>query len=120
MTYYASPELLAANPPETWTVTKRADRMWGLHIDTSYEHPAERFRTKREALAERDDPNSYTRRMVEQERLWYAGVTPAGWKTYEQCKAERERNERYQAERAAQRAAAQPEYRPEQWPAMAD
>lgn len=116
MSYYPDPETLAANPPETWRVEKRGERLWGLHIDTSYEHPAETFSTQREALAERDDPNSYTRRLVEQERRWYAGITPAGWKSWEQCKAERERNERYQAERAARRSATPSEFKKEQWP----
>jgi hypothetical protein len=91
MSYYPTPEALAANPPETWRVVKRGERSWGLHIDPSYEHPAETFTTKRDAIAERDDPNSHTRRNVEQERLWYAGVTPRGWRTWEECKAEQQR-----------------------------
>jgi len=106
MTHYSGPEALAANPPETWRVEKRGERLWGLHVDTSYEHPAETFTTKRAALAERDDPNSYTRRMVEQERRWYEGITPNGWKTYAECLAARERNEAYQAKRRAEREAA--------------
>jgi hypothetical protein len=112
---YSSPEALAANPPETWRVLKRGERSWGLHIDTSYEHPAETFTTKRAAEAERDNPQSRMRREVERERLWYDGVTPAGWKTYEQCKAEQERLAKWNAERAAKRAA-DANYKKEQWP----
>jgi len=106
MSHYPDPETLAANPPETWRVVKRGERSWGLYMDSTYEHPAETFRTKALAIAERDNPNSYTRRAVEQERLWYAGVTPNGWKTYAECLAARERNAAYQAKRAAERLAA--------------
>lgn len=102
MSHYNSPEELAANPPETWRVSKRGERSWGLHIDTSYDHPAETFTTQRDALAERDDPNSRLRTLVEQERRWYEGETVAGWKSYEECLAERERNAAYQARRKAQ------------------
>lgn len=119
MSYYESPEHLAANPPETWRVVKRAERLWGLYMDASHEHPAETFTTKREALAERDDATSHTRRMVEQERQWFAGITPSGWKTYQQCLADRQRNEAYQAKRLAERQAQRqgdPNYQASQWP----
>ena len=105
MSYYADPEALAANPPETWRVVKRGERLWGLHIDTSYDGPAETFRTRNLATAERDNPRSYTRRAVEQERLWYAGTTPNGWKSYAECLAARERNAAWQATRKATREA---------------
>lgn len=111
MSYYESPEQLAANPPETWRVIKRGERRWGLFLDSSA-YPAELFRTQREALAERDDPTSYTRRMVEQERRWHAGETPPGWKTYAECQAGWQRL----AERQAERAGSNPNYRAEQWP----
>jgi hypothetical protein len=105
MSYYDTPEQLAANPPETWRVVRRAERLWHLLTDSSHDCPAETFTTRRAAEAERDDPNSRLRRAVEQERRWMAGETPVGWKTYEQCKAERERiaawNARKQAERQA-------------------
>ena len=113
MSYYPDPETLAANPTETWRVVKRVERLWHLLIDASHEYPAETFTTKRAAEAERDSPQSRLRRAVEQERLWYAGVTPAGWKTYEQCKAERARLAKWNAER---KAATVPEYKKEQWP----
>jgi len=88
VSHYASPEELRDNPPETWRVERLAPRRWGLIISSSHMHSAETFDTKRAALAERDDATSYTRRAVEQERRWYAGDTPNGWKSYEQCKAE--------------------------------
>lgn len=129
MSYYPDPEALAANPPESWRVVKRGERLWGLFIDSSNEHPAETFSTKRKALAERDFASSRLRRAVEQERLWYAGVTPAGWKSWEECKAEQERaSARFRARLALAAGvpvesippSRQPEYKPEQWPAMAD
>lgn len=108
MSYYSDPEALAANPPESWRVERWSDGRrvrWDLFIDDS-RYPVERFKTRREALAERDDPQSYTRRMVEQERLWYAGTTPNGWKSYAECLADRRRIEAWQAERRAAREAA--------------
>jgi hypothetical protein len=116
MSYYSSPEELAANPPESWRVVKRAERLWHLLIDSSHEHPAETFTTRRAALAERDDPTSRLRRAVEQERRWMAGETPAGWKSHAECMADRARNEAYQAKRQAERVSSNPNYRPEHWP----
>ena len=91
MSYYRGPEDLAANPPESWRVERvqaGTRARWDLMIDDSG-IPIRSFNTKREATNEKTNPESYTRRKVEQERLWYEGVTPNGWKTYEQCKAER-------------------------------
>lgn len=99
MSYYSSPEELAANPPETWRIEKRAERSWGLFIGANDEHPLQTFPTRRAALEERDNPDSRTRRAIEKDRRWYAGETPAGWKSWEECKAEREALERRQAER---------------------
>ena len=111
MSMYSNPEELAANPPETWRVIKRGMR-WGLYIDAAAEHPVRSFDTKRDALAERDDPQSRIRREVEWDRRWYEGETPAGWKSWAECKAEQERL----AERQAQREASSPSYVPEHWP----
>lgn len=93
MSYYEGPEQLAANPPETWRVERRqmgTRSRWDLMIDDSG-IPIRSFDTKREATNEKTNPESYTRRKVEQERLWYEGKTPPGWKTYEECLAERSR-----------------------------
>jgi hypothetical protein len=105
MSHYSGPEALAANPPESWRVVKRDERLWHLLIDSSHEYPAETFTTRRAALAERDDPNSRLRREVERERRWMAGEPISGWKTYAECLADRQRNEAYQAKRRAERAA---------------
>jgi hypothetical protein len=109
MSYYDSPEALAANPPETWRVQKMAGTMrprWSLFIDSSDQRPLQTFDTRTFAVRERDDPQSYTRRAIEQERLWYAGVTPSGWKSYAECLEARQRNEAYQARRKAEKEAA--------------
>ena len=111
MTYYSGPEELAANPPETWRVEKRGMR-WGLYMSPTAEHPIRSFDTKREATAQRDDPQSRLRREVEQDRRWYEGETPAGWKSYAECLAEQRRL----AERQARRVGSNRGYRPEQWP----
>lgn len=113
MSHYSSPEELAANPPESWRVIKRAERLWDLLIDTSHEYPAETFTTQRDAIAERDNPQSRLRRAVEQERRWMLGETPASWRTYAECVAARCRNDAYQA---ALRQSSNPNYRAEQWP----
>lgn len=105
MSYYPDPETLAANPPESWRVVKRGERMWDLRIESGHEWPAETFETRRAATAERNDPASRTRRAVEQERRWMAGETPYGWKSYAECLEDRKRNEAYQAKRRAERAA---------------
>jgi hypothetical protein len=104
VSYYSSPEALAANPPESWEVRKRGERSWGLHIDGS-DFPAEVFATRREALAVRDTPTSWLRRAVDQERRWYAGEAVSCWKPYTEVLADRARNEAYQAKRQAERAA---------------
>lgn len=93
MSYYEGPEQLAEWPPERWTVERRqygTKSRWDLMIDDSG-IPIRSFDTKREATNEKTNPQSYTRLKVEQERLWYEGVTPTGWKTYEQCKSEQRR-----------------------------
>lgn len=87
MSYYASPEALASNPPESWRIVRRpiGSRVrWALYIEDGPVHYMA-FDTRREAIAERDDPNSHTRREVEQERQWYAGTTPNGWRAYADC-----------------------------------
>lgn len=114
MGYYASPEALAANPPETWRVERvqsGSRAVWRLYIDDS-ENYVQQFDTKTFALRERDNADSFTRRAVEQERLWYAGTTPSGWKTYSECLAERERI----AQRSVSVLGSNPNYRAEQWP----
>ncbi|MDR6794397.1 hypothetical protein J2X12_002866 [Pseudarthrobacter oxydans] len=105
MSMYASPEALAANPPETWEVRKRGERSWGLWIEPTNPYPTQTFKTRREALAERDDATSYTRRMVEKERRWYAGEQVDNWKSWAECKAEQERIRASQAKRRAEAAA---------------
>ncbi len=99
---YSSPEALAVNPPESWRIVKRAERLWDLLIDASHEHPAETFRTRALALAERDNPQSRMRREVDRERRWYEGEPIPHWKSYAECMADRQRNEAYQAKRRAE------------------
>ncbi len=97
MSLYPNPEALAANPPESWRIAK-AGRGWVLLLDSTHPEPSEGkgtvgevFTTKREAEAERDNPESRTRRAYARDARWFAGHTPAGWRSWEECKAEQDR-----------------------------
>ncbi|WP_217181594.1 hypothetical protein [Streptomyces sp. AC495_CC817] len=92
MTLYATPEEHAANPPETWTVRKLYERRWVLVIDPT--QPVDyqgSYETKRRAEAERDDPQSWTRRLYDDETRWYAGEQVRGWKPWAEVEARRDR-----------------------------
>jgi hypothetical protein len=104
MSLFSTPEAHAANSPSTWTVTKAADRVW--NVSTADGVVLDSTTTKKAAEALKT--SGHLVRMYEQEGAWYAGKTPAGWKTWEQVKFERARNAAWQAERrAAARAAEQ-------------
>lgn len=87
MALYTTPEENAANPPETWQVVKVADRRWALKDATGTTLSA--YSTRCEAVAARED--SFYTRLWDQERRWMTGETPAGWKPYAECVAERQR-----------------------------
>jgi hypothetical protein len=88
MSLFTSPEEHAANPPETWRVVKLAQRgAWSLTTANGW--PLDRYTTKREALAARDD--GFYVRLYRDEARWYAGENVPNWKPWETVKAERER-----------------------------
>lgn len=97
MSLFADPTEHAANPPETWTVTKVGDRAWSLRTAAGTE--LDRYTTKRKAEYDRT-PDGYYGRAYAKEGRWYAGETQPGWKPYADCLAERERLEARKAARA--------------------
>ena len=80
MSLYANPGQHAANPPETWQVTKYGPRSWRVvdQAGTTLEY----FPTRRDALAAISDPRWWVNRLYEQERRWYAGETIPRWRPY--------------------------------------
>jgi hypothetical protein len=93
MVMFATPEEHAANPPSTWEVRKPTyrnekpiPRLW--HLTTKDGTVLERAKTRREAEALRED--SFAARLYEKERRWYAGEQVDNWKSYEQCRDERQ------------------------------
>lgn len=79
MSFYSGPQEHAANPPSTWRVVKRADRVWsvvdkaGTIIDSvPTKHAAEQLRTE-----------SWLTAAYAQEERWYRGESVSGWKIYE-------------------------------------
>lgn len=102
MSLFSGPEEHAANPPSTWKVVKaRTTRLW--HVQTANGATIESATTKREA-EERTRTGSYVK-LYDDTTRWYAGESVRGWKPWTQVKAERERNERWQAERRAAKGA---------------
>jgi hypothetical protein len=99
---FSGPEEHAANPPSTWRVVKAAERIWqvqtvaGTVIET---------RATRKAAAAETEAGAYWVKQYEKESRWYAGEPVAQWKPWAQVKAERERNERWQAARRAAKGA---------------
>jgi len=87
MSLFGGPEEHAANPPSTWQVVKAGDRLW--HLRTADGTTLDRFDTRKaatEALT-----CSWLVRMYAQDKDWYAGKTPPGWRSWADVKAERER-----------------------------
>jgi hypothetical protein len=84
---YSDPETHAANPPSTWAVVKRTERSWVI-VDQEGT-VLERAETKRQAVEMLE--SGILRRLYDSETRWYAGETPAGWKSWAECKAERDR-----------------------------
>ncbi len=87
MSLFFAPEDHAANPPETWLVVKAGPRAWRL--TTADGTTLDGFASKRDAEAARSSGwlvNAYRK-----EGRWYAGETPAGMRSWADCKAEQER-----------------------------
>lgn len=102
---FGSPEQHAANPPSTWRVVKVPTRgskpIWQLQ--TAGGQVLEQAGTRKAAEAARTV--SVAASLYAKEARWFAGELVAGWKPYQQVLAEREKRERWLAERRAARAA---------------
>ena len=101
MAMFATAEEHAANPPGTWQAVKAAERIW--HLRTASGTTLDTFRTRRDAEQARTSGHSFD--LWHKLTRWHQGHTPAGWKTYAEVCAERERNEAAQAQFRAIRAA---------------
>lgn len=102
MSMHSTPEDHAADPPGKWQVVKVAERCW--HLDSSLGGTIGYYATRKAAEADRVSGPYVS--MYERDGRWFAGQTPAGWKSYAQCVEERRRNEEWQARKAAERLAA--------------
>jgi hypothetical protein len=106
MTLYASPELHAANPPESWTVERIPNgsrAFFGLVIEAG-QRPVETFTTRRDAEQAKGNPESWHRKLYAKEARWYAGENIPGWRSWADVKAEHERNAAKWAAIEAERA----------------
>lgn len=86
MSMFQSPEEHAANPPETWQVVKKAERSWDLQLPDG--SVLGTYQTKKAATADKDSGHWVTQ--YEKDGRWYAGITPPGWKSWAEVKAENE------------------------------
>lgn len=81
------PETHADNPPSTWTVVRRAPKLYAVVTKDGVE--LETRKTKREAAALLT--SGFCVDLYEKERRWYAGETVAGWRPFAEVQATRRR-----------------------------
>lgn len=79
MSVFSGPVEHAANPPETWKVSKQANRSW--YVTTSDGAKVlHRARSKGEAVAA--IRVGFIRNLYDRETRWYAGESIPGWRDY--------------------------------------
>jgi hypothetical protein len=103
MSLFSTPQTHAENAPETWQTVKVADRAW--EVQTKDGTTLTRMTRKVDADMVRTCPESFMRMAYDKEGRWYAGAQIPGWKSWAECKAERERT----AARAARAADVSPD-----------
>lgn len=89
MSLFSGPAEHAANPPESWTVSRAGRASW--HLRTAAGVTLGRYETRR--AAEADKVSGFYVRLYEQESRWYAGEQVAGWRPYTDILADRARRE---------------------------
>jgi hypothetical protein len=83
MSLFRSPQEHAANPPESWTVVKAANRRWRLIAGTDHNgndivlHSAD---TRQEC--EHKKTSGFYFDLYQTESRWYAGESVAGWRDH--------------------------------------
>lgn len=77
------------NPPETWQVVKRADRVWGLTATPDPGYDLATFPSRKAAEAAKVD--SFEVRQYWRDRAWYEGETPIGCNPFTPEVLERQR-----------------------------
>jgi hypothetical protein len=122
---FSTPEQHAANPPESWRVTRvqQGSRVrWQVRIHTDSTYPAESFSTKREAMLS-IRPEGRFGKLYEDARRYFAGEPVEGG-VYRHCrpwaavvaeKEERERARARKAERAGLPSTQRVIDRPDSW-----
>lgn len=88
MALFTTPEAHAANPPETWEVSKAAERLWYL-APADAAGVLDSFTTK--TAAEAAKVSGWLVDLYEKEGRWYAGETVAGWRPYAEVAEEHAR-----------------------------
>lgn len=91
MSLFATPELHAANPPESWEIRRiaRGRSVTYCIIIQAGGNPVDTFGTRRDAESTVSNPDSWLRRMYEKERRWYAGESIPGWEPFDRAAHER-------------------------------
>jgi hypothetical protein len=79
MSLFPSPEVHAANPPETWQVRKLCDRNWALTTQTG-DRLQTGIPTRRAAEALRTE--GFYFELYNDETRWYQGESVRNWKPY--------------------------------------
>lgn len=82
---YVLPEVHAVNGPDTWTVEKVADRTW--HVKDRHGATMDTYTTKRAAQAD-IEPGGLLHARYDEKGAWFAGKTPHGQRTWEECEPE--------------------------------
>lgn len=89
MPVFPSPEVHAANPPDTWIVQKHGRR---YELATSAGEPLD-YSFERKSDAEQARTTGRAAKLYEQETRWYAGESIPNWRPYSEVKAEQEKTE---------------------------
>lgn len=100
MRTYVTVEEHEANGPDAWRVVKVAERCW--HLVDANGAVIQSCPTKRQAEA--DKVSGFHVRLWSDTLRHMRGENVRGWKPYAQVVAEREANDRWQAQRAAEKA----------------
>ena len=88
MTMFGTPEVHAANGPETWTVVNAGNRLWNL--TTAAGGFICTYATRKAAEADRESGPFVD--LYRKEARWYAGEPVPAWKPWAQVRAEAQRN----------------------------
>lgn len=78
MSVFPTPEAHAANPPESWTVTRISDRVWYLCAADGV--MLDRFKSRDAAVEAKT--SGWLFHLYHKEARWYAGENIPNWRPY--------------------------------------